>query len=245
MLICVNQHTYYQTINKHNRLLIWGGLFFLLSLPLMEMIEPIWKGLVTGILFTMTFGTVFFSLIQTSIKRGFKKALFIAIGVLLSDSFFIGSTIFGTTFIAHEMHKYDWQIRVVGFIFLIILGIRSIIKKELDHSNDEVLSEKKGILYLIKGIMLNSINPMVLISWMGVTTYIKTVNQFELSQVFLFFAVVLTTMFFTMFGISYFAGKLKYFLSPNNMHRLNIASGIIFILFACIIVWPVIQLAFA
>lgn len=207
----------------------------------MEIIEPVWKGLITGILFTMTFGTVFFSLIQTSIKRGLKKALFIGIGVLLSDAFFIGATIFGTSFIAHEMHRYDWQIRAVGFIFLFFLGIRSIIKKEVDHSHDEVLSEKKDVLYLIKGIMLNSINPMVLISWMGVTTYIETVNQFDLSQVLLFFAIVLGTMFATMFGISYFAGKLKHILSPSNMHRLNVISGCIFILFALIIIWPVVS----
>jgi threonine/homoserine/homoserine lactone efflux protein len=46
----------------------------------MEILEPIWKGLVTGILFTLTFGTVFFSLIQTSIKRGLQKATIYSTG---------------------------------------------------------------------------------------------------------------------------------------------------------------------
>jgi L-lysine exporter family protein LysE/ArgO len=208
----------------------------------MEILEPIWKGLVTGILFTLTFGTVFFSLIQTSIKRGLQKALFIALGVVLSDAIFISASVFGTSLIADEMHKYDWQIRIVGFGFLLFLGIRSFIKKEVDHTNDAAPSEKKNILYALKGIMLNSINPMVLISWMGVTTYIETVNQFMLNQVFLFFLVVLATMFATMFGISYFAGKLKHVLSANNMHRLNVISGIIFIIFAIVIIWPVLTI---
>jgi L-lysine exporter family protein LysE/ArgO len=206
----------------------------------MEILEPIWKGLVTGILFTLTFGTVFFSLIQTSIKRGVNKALFIAFGVVLSDAFFISASVLGTSFIADEMHKYDWQIRVVGFVFLLILGIRSLIRKEVDHTNDAAPIEKKDILYVMKGVMLNSINPMILISWMGVTTYVETVNQFTMGQVVLFFLVVLATMFFTMFMISYFAGKLKHVLSPENMHRLNTGSGIVFIIFACVIIWPVV-----
>jgi L-lysine exporter family protein LysE/ArgO len=219
-----------------------GGLSFFSIIATMEILEPLWKGLVTGILFTLTFGTVFFSLIQTSIKRGLKKAIFIALGVLLSDAFFISAAVLGTSFISDEMLKYNVQIRIVGFGFLLILGIRSIVKKEVDHSDDAAPIEKKDILYVMKGIMLNSINPMILISWMGVTTYIETVNQFDMLQVLFFFVVVLLTMFFTMFMISYFAGKLKHVLSSTNLHRLNIGSGAVFILFAVVIIWPLLHL---
>lgn len=208
---------------------------------MMEIIEPIWKGLATGILFTLTFGTVFFSLIQTSIKRGLNKALFIALGVVLSDAFFILAAVLGTSFIALEMKRFDTEIRAFGFIFLIVLGIRSIVKKEVDHTNDSAPVEKKDILYVVKGVMLNSINPMILISWMGVTTYVKSVTGFDLHQVIVYYIIVLVTMFATMFGIAYFAGKLRYVLSASNMHRLNIGSGIVFLIFSSVIVWPIIQ----
>jgi L-lysine exporter family protein LysE/ArgO len=207
----------------------------------MDIIAPIWKGLITGILFTLTFGTVFFSLIQTSIKRGLKQALFIAFGVLLSDAFFISAAVLGTTFIADEMLKYDAEIRLVGFIFLLILGIRSIVKVEVDHTDDAAPTETKNALYAMKGIMLNSINPMILISWMGVTTYVESVAKFNFNQVILFYSIVLATMFSTMFSISYFAGKLRTVLSAKNMHRLNIGSGILFIIFALVILWPIIE----
>lgn len=203
------------------------------------MFDPIWKGIVTGLLFTLTFGTVFFSLIQTSVKRGFNKAFYIALGVLLSDAFFIAVSLWGTSFIADEMHKYDMQIRIVGFVFLVVLGIRSIIKKEVDHTNDAAPTERKGILYFIKGAMLNSINPMVLISWMGVVTYVETVIKFDYNNTLFYFMVVLATMLTTMIGIIYFAGKLRHVLSAKNMHRLNVFSGIIFLVFALVILWPV------
>lgn len=207
----------------------------------MEVIEPIWKGLVTGLLFTMTFGTVFFSLIQTSIKRGLNQALFIAAGVVLSDAFFIAIAVLGTSFVAEEMKRFDLEIRTVGFVFLTILGIRSLLKKEKDHTNDEAPVAKKDALYVMKGILLNSINPMILISWMGVTTYAKTVIGFSLNQIVLFYLFALLTMFATMFGISYFAGKLKHILSATNLNRVNNASGLIFLGFAVFIAWPVIE----
>jgi L-lysine exporter family protein LysE/ArgO len=205
----------------------------------MQMLDPIWKGILAGVLFTLTFGTVFFSLIQTSVKRGFKKALYIAIGVLLSDAFFIAISVWGTSFVADEIKKFDMEIRIIGFAFLVILGIRSMIKKEVDHTHDVALIERKSILYFIKGSMLNSINPMVLISWMGVTTYAETVMKFDHNNTIFFFMVVLATMLTTMIGIVYFAGKLRHVLSAQNMHRLNVFSGIIFLVFALIILWPV------
>lgn len=207
----------------------------------MHAIEPLWKGIITGLLFTLTFGTVFFSLIQTSIKRGHSKALYIALGVLCSDSFFIAVSLLGTTIVAEEMNKYDMHIRVVGFAFLLFLGIRSIIKKEKDHTNDNAPNEKDGYLYVLKGAMLNSINPMVLISWMGVATYVESTTDYSFNQTIFYFTVVIVTMFGTMFGIIYSAGKLRTILSANNLHRLNVVSGVIFVLFSLVIVFPVIE----
>jgi L-lysine exporter family protein LysE/ArgO len=211
---------------------------------MIEWIEPIWKGLITGIMFTLTFGTVFFSLIQTSIKRGLREGLYIASGVIASDGMFISIAVLGSSIWVDRMEHYEHWIRMVGFVFLVFLGIRSIIRKEQVHTEDQPLPEKKGILYIMKGIMLNSVNPMVLFAWLGVATYVKSVNHFNLNQVILYFTLVLTTMFFTMFGICYFALKLKGILSPQNMHRLNIFSGIIFLVFSLVIAWPVIALLF-
>jgi L-lysine exporter family protein LysE/ArgO len=151
----------------------------------MEIIEPIWKGIITGLMFTLTFGTVFFSLIQTSIKRGHRKSIFIAIGVVCSDAIYISIAILGSTFIVDKMHHYDYLIRIIGFSFLSFLGIRSIIKQEHLTSDEKIVQERNGFLYIMKGLMLNSINPMTLIAWLGVTAYVESVIQFNIDQVIL------------------------------------------------------------
>jgi L-lysine exporter family protein LysE/ArgO len=212
---------------------------FFVYLRTMELIEPIWKGIATGLMFTITFGTVFFSLIQTSVKRGLREGLYIASGVVLSDGFYITVAVLGSSFLVDGIEEYQQIIRGIGFTFLLVLGIRSIVKKEAIHTEENPIPEKKGILYMMKGMLLNSVNPMVLFAWLGVATYVKTVNHFDFNQVVLFFAIVLGTMFSSMFGICYFARKLKNVLSPQNMHRLNMLSGIIFIVFSLVIIWPV------
>ena len=210
----------------------------------MELIEPIWKGIITGLMFTLTFGTVFFSLIQTSIKRGHRKSVFIAIGVVFSDAIYISIAVLGSTFIVDKMHHYDYLIRIIGFSFLAFLGIRSIIKQEHLTSDEKIDQERNGFLYIMKGLMLNSINPMTLIAWLGVTAYVESVIQFNIDQVILYFTIVLGMMFTTMFSIGYFANKLRNILSEKNLHRLNVFSGIIFIIFSMVIIYPLLAKLF-
>jgi threonine/homoserine/homoserine lactone efflux protein len=60
------------------------------------LIETTSKGIFTGTILTMSFGAGFFALIQTSISRGVKQGLLIALGTLLSDIFYIFICLFAT-----------------------------------------------------------------------------------------------------------------------------------------------------
>src|SRR5687767_3059519 len=51
--------------------------------------ESILNGVMSGILLAFLVGPVFFTIIQTSIERGFRSGFFVAIGVSLSDAFYI------------------------------------------------------------------------------------------------------------------------------------------------------------
>jgi len=47
------------------------------------------KGVLFGIVISFMLGPAFFILIETSIKKGFKSALFLDLGILLSEDIFI------------------------------------------------------------------------------------------------------------------------------------------------------------
>jgi threonine/homoserine/homoserine lactone efflux protein len=207
----------------------------------MDFFTPIWKGFATGLVFTLSFGTVFFALIKTGIKRGWKKSLYIALGVVLSDAFYIAIALFGSSFFIEAIEQYDHTIRIVGFVLLMALGIHAMVKKPVVHSaiNGDANQSKRGVLYTIKGIALNSVNPMIFVAWLGVATYIKTANNFNLQQSLEFFLMALITMFGIMAIIAFYAQKLGKWLSPYNVHKLYMLSGIVFVVFAIVVVWPV------
>ena len=75
-----------------------------------------------GIILGFGFGTIFFALIQNSIKHGFKKGLDIAIGVVLSDILIVLLILFGSQYL-DEVDKYKNLIKYTGGILLIGLGI--------------------------------------------------------------------------------------------------------------------------
>jgi threonine/homoserine/homoserine lactone efflux protein len=53
------------------------------------MLHTILKGTLLGLTLAGLLGPAFFSLVQTSIHRGFKSGMFLAIGIFFSDSLLI------------------------------------------------------------------------------------------------------------------------------------------------------------
>ena len=51
--------------------------------------ESILNGVISGLVLACLIGPVFFTLLQTSIERGFWSGFFVAIGVSLSDAIYI------------------------------------------------------------------------------------------------------------------------------------------------------------
>ena len=60
------------------------------------------KGILFGIMISFMLGPAFFILIETSIKKGFKSALFLDLGILLSDAIYL----LAAFFIAEKIHLW-------------------------------------------------------------------------------------------------------------------------------------------
>ncbi len=203
------------------------------------LIDTILKGAATGLILALSFGAGFFSLLQTSIEKGYKKGLYIALGMIISDLVFIALCIFAASFVENQIRELDTEIRFVGFIALTVLGIKTYFKKP--SNPDAVLAPSKGkYLYIMKGVMLNSINPLTLLFWLGMAAFVKS-NLPSYTEVTVFFGVTLSAMFLTQFVICYSANKVKHMLSIKMQHVLNHIIGIVFVIVAFIMVWPLIE----
>ena len=115
------------------------------------MIQIIIKGYLTGLILSLSFGAGFFSLLHASIEQGYKKGLLIALGMILSDLVFIVLCIFGASFVENQLKELDTEIRLIGFVALVILGVSTFIKKANDPEADQI-QPRGNFIYIMKGI---------------------------------------------------------------------------------------------
>lgn len=186
------------------------------------------KGLITGLILTMSFGAGFFALVQTSITRGVRKGLLIALGAVISDAIYIFMALFATGFISEELPKYDKFIRIGAMLAFLAIGIRTIYKSS-KILNEGVIENKSTFYFISKGFLLNKLNPMILITWLGITAFLRSSLQYHLIELIVFFGAVMLSVFATQAFICYSSGKIKRLLSEQFIHRLNIITGILFI----------------
>lgn len=192
------------------------------------------EGIILGLTlaFFFGFGPAFFSLIQTGIHRGFKKGLFLAIGVFLNDLFMVSVSIIGAHAIMNNMQKYQF-LGIIGGLLLIIFGIVSYRHKiEISEENTIVRIEGPGFLtFLLKGFFLNFANPFVWVFWPTVVLGVATPFMSQTHDMILFFTGTLVIVFLSDVTKVFLASRIKQHITAKFLLILNRIVGISLILF--------------
>ena len=92
------------------------------------MINVFLAGILLGVILSITLGPAFFTIIQTSIDRGFHRAVQIAVGVLISDIALIFVSYFGVTSL-QLLGSFQAYMAIVGGVLLMLFGINTFRKK--------------------------------------------------------------------------------------------------------------------
>jgi threonine/homoserine/homoserine lactone efflux protein len=200
----------------------------------------IWKGFLTGLWLSMSFGPVFFLLIQTSIEKGIRHALLFDLGVFLSDLFYILIAFFGAAIIL-DNDTYRYWITLVGGLILIVFGLMPFLspRKETTHPEDQEIRavSKLGATGLIlKGFLVNFLNPSVLFIWFGAATVAFAAFAGSKFTVAVFFGTTLLTYFGIDLIKVYLSLRLKRFMNPSVLLMINRISGVIVMVFGLYLV---------
>ena len=196
-----------------------------------------------GFLLSVMMGPVFFILIETSIRRGFRAALAFDLGVLFSDAIYI---LLAKVFII-EVSLIDTTENKTLFAYIggglfILYGIYNFFKKYqiTQHAKEDSTDvEKKDYLKLfLKGFLLNFANPLVVFYWFSVITLANQsvgTNGGEL-KLTLFLGVVLVTFF--LFDLLKILGakQLKPLMTPYLFKQMNRLIGIVFFFFGLFLI---------
>lgn len=195
------------------------------------MFEAILQGIGAGILFSFLTGPVFFSMIKTSIEKGFKAGFSLAVGVIFSDIIFITLTIFSAQFVDYKSEYFQY-IGIVGGLFLFGIGLYYLFNKvKVSYDISEIAKvRKRG--YILKGFLMCLLSPTTLMFWVMVGGIISVQLHYTMAEKIVFFIIAMATQL-SVDGIkTYYAAKLRYRIKEKTIQNLNRIAGAVVIIFA-------------
>ena len=198
------------------------------------LMEIILNGIFSGIVLAFLIGPVFFTILQTSIERGFSSGVFVAIGVSLSDALYIFISYFGLVQFM-EADNFRHYLAYGGGIVLLMFGLYYLLVKSrrLATFNPEHIQTRSRLRLMSKGFIINGLSPMVLFFWIATVGVATTqLGYTSRNEVFLFFSSIVLTVFTTDVIKAKLADKLRVVMTARFIRLLNIVLGIVLVFFA-------------
>lgn len=194
--------------------------------------DAILKGIALGLVIAIMIGPVFFFIINTSIKKGFSSAALAAFGVMLSDAFFITLAYFGSSVLLY-LNEHQQTASITGGIVIAAYGIFLIVREARVNASSLELPEDKSkpAVYVLKGFLLNSINPSVLLFWMVVAGTIPVKEQYSHTETITFYACTLITILSTDFLKAWSATRLRNIVTAKFLVWMNRIAGSLLIIY--------------
>jgi len=205
------------------------------------MINVFLAGILLGVILSITLGPAFFTIIQTSIDRGFHRAVQIAVGVLISDIALIFVSYFGVASL-QLLGSFQAYMAIVGGVLLMLFGINTFRKKPemliRRSRNFNTPTGSPGILtYVGKGFLLNFMNPFVWIFWLSALSGLSqqaAPEHLKKYMITFFTGTVITVFAFDVLK-SFIGVKIKKYLKLRTQFYINRIVGISLIIFGFVL----------
>ena len=193
------------------------------------------EGFITGLLLSIFVGATFFVLIETSMTRGFRAALWFDLGVLSCDSLIITVVYFFTAAI-NRVLVHNFYFNIAGGIAFIGFGANYILSRKKEEHHPTV-KNNKVIKLILNGFFINLLNPGVIIFWLGSVAVALTHFKLSGRQTFLYFSTIMTVVAILDVTKAYFAYRLSHIMNPRVLRGIKVMSGIIMIGFGIYILF--------
>ena len=127
-------------------------------------VEYFFRGLLIGLVFGVPAGAIGALTIQRTLEKGFFAGLVTGSGSSAADLIYSCVGVLGITIISDFLTAHQFMIRVIGGIFILVLGIAILRKKELPP----VRQDTKGtlIFYFFSAFTAAILNPATILSFM-------------------------------------------------------------------------------
>lgn len=205
------------------------------------MLTLIYQTVVIVLLLTFSFGPAFFALINTGISYGSRTGSLLAVGVVASD--FVVSMLvillihYGAGNLIHDEKSQRFMGILAGIVLIVFGAVHFRQSPPKKEEEDLPIVIPSGQSMIVKGFLLNCLNPAVWLLWLSnVTIITKTLNNKAWNMV-LYFSITLGLVLLVEIGKVSVAGKLKQFLTPKTMYIINIITGGLLVIFGLVLIY--------
>ena len=195
-----------------------------------------------GIILSFTIGPVFFTILEISVSKGFKAAVFFNIGVVFSEIVFFAIAYASTSSLLESIQENpSWKI--LGGVLLsfyagiTLLGIYQNKTEEGPYSIDPGSESPNLIKNMVRGFLLNIINFAVLVFWILIVANYGPGFQDTEYKMFLFFLTIVGTYFSIDLGKIYLAQQLKSSLTRAVITKIKIAENSVILIIGIVLIF--------
>jgi len=195
-----------------------------------------------GIILAFTIGPVFFTILEISVSKGFRAAVFFNIGVVFSEIVFFAIAYASTSSLLESIQENpSWKI--LGGVLLsfyagiTLLGIYQNKTEEGPYSVDPGSESPNLIKNMVRGFLLNIINFAVLVFWILIVANYGPGFQDTEYKMFLFFLTIVGTYFSIDLGKIYLAQQLKSSLTRAVITKIKIVVNSVILIIGIVLIF--------
>ena len=195
-----------------------------------------------GIILSFTIGPVFFTILDISVSKGFKAAVFFNIGVVFSEIVFFAIAYASTSSLLESIQENpSWKV-LGGVLLSFYAGITLLSmyqnKDDVDQYSFNPKSESPNVIKnMIRGFLLNIINFAVLVFWILVVANYGPGFQDTDYKMVMFFLAIVGTYFSIDLGKIYLAQQLKNYLTKEIIVKIKLAVNVIILLIGLVLIF--------
>lgn len=203
---------------------------------------PILKGLLLGLILSISLGPVIFAIIKQSLTNGRRAGYVFVAGVSSSDVIliFIGN-VFTSLFLLVLDHKAI--IAMAGAGFLLMLGLYTLLFKKIqldteDTDSDKIFRKRDYLGIYASGFLINTLNPSVFLFWFAWTAAIGTSaaeTNNPIGYKLIVFGTCLGFLLLSDLIKVALASRLRPSLTEKNLIWVNRISAIIILVFSAVL----------
>ncbi len=204
------------------------------------------QGIILGLSLSILVGPLLFAIVEASLDRGFRAGLALASGIWLSDLLYmliVYRWVDALIWLAEQPRFQLWA-GVAGSVVLLTFGSLILMKQAAATSvpaADRLLDvldgpEPPGVDHnwrrwgypglLLRGFLLNTINPFTVFFWLGLASAFVISNRLTPAEVLTFFGGMLFALVITDTLKAYAAKRIRHLLQQRHLRRLQRGIGV-------------------